>query len=78
FPIVTPFRHWVWKRMLEDAGALNKYADIPAGIEHRFLIGLENFTLTRTSAPKNHCSKPDHLQFLHEKYDEEIKLGRLS
>ncbi len=46
FPIVTPFWHWVWKSMLEDAGALDEYTDIPAGIEHGFLIGLENFSLT--------------------------------
>ncbi len=78
FPIVMPFQHWVWKSMLEDAGILNEYTDIPAGIEHGFLTGLENFNLTQTFAPKNHCSEPEHLSFLHEKYSEEIQLGRLS
>ncbi len=73
-----PFWHWVWKRMLEDPGTLDKYVDIPAGIEYGFLIGLENFTLTQTSAPKNHCNKPNHLQFLHEKYSKKIKLSQLS
>ncbi|KAK0183962.1 hypothetical protein F5146DRAFT_1146068 [Armillaria mellea] len=46
FPIVMPFHHWVWKDMLEDAGVLDKYTDIPAGIAYGFHIGLENFTLT--------------------------------
>ncbi|PBK70297.1 hypothetical protein ARMSODRAFT_974269 [Armillaria solidipes] len=38
--------HWVWKSMLEDTSTLNEYVNIPAGIEDRFLIGLENFKLT--------------------------------
>lgn len=31
FPIVTPFKHWVWREYLEDAGVLNQFADIPLG-----------------------------------------------
>ncbi|KAK0439274.1 uncharacterized protein EV420DRAFT_1651041 [Desarmillaria tabescens] len=77
FPIVTLFKHWVWRKMLEDAGILEEYTDIPAGIKHGFLIGLEKFTLSKTFTPQNHSTAPEHLAFLHKKYNEEIKLGRL-
>ncbi len=63
FLIVTPFRHWVWKEMLESVGALSKYIDIPAGIEHGFLIELKNFMLTQTFTPDNHCINPEHFEF---------------
>ncbi|KAK0471523.1 hypothetical protein IW261DRAFT_1611954 [Armillaria novae-zelandiae] len=67
FPIVTPLRHWVWRDMLEDAGVLKEFADIPAGIKNGFLIGLEKYKLTKTFAPENHCMDPAHLNFLYEK-----------
>lgn len=64
--------------MLEDAGVLTEYSDIPAGIKDGFLTGLEYYYLIQTFAPPNHCINYEHLEFLNMKYGEEIDKGRLS
>ncbi|KAK0195244.1 hypothetical protein F5146DRAFT_996913 [Armillaria mellea] len=38
YRIVTPFQHWVWREKLENAGVLEEYVDIPAGIQFGFYI----------------------------------------
>ncbi len=64
--------------MLENVGALKDYKDILAGIKNGFLIGLEQYYLTHTFTPPNHCINDEHLDFLNSKYGEEIDKGRLS
>ncbi len=64
--------------MLENMGTLEDYKDILAGIKNSFLIGLEQYYLTHTFAPPNHCINGEHLEFLNSKYGEEIDKGRLS
>lgn len=94
FPIVTPFKHWVWRDYLEDAGVLDQFADIPlgeldvviqdmfsrfsTGIENGFFMGLENYKLAKSFIPPNHYNDPAHHEFLVKKYGEEITAHRLS
>ncbi len=78
FLITTPFHYWAWEELLESAGTLQEFADIPAGIRYGFLIGLEDYYLLETFAPPNHCTTNEHLEFLNEKYNEEMAKKHLS
>lgn len=78
FPIVTPYKHERWREMLEEAGVLDEYADIPDGIENGFEIGLEGFSLTSTFSPPNHYKSSEHHNYIVEKYADEIQLNRIS
>lgn len=77
FPIVTPYKHERWAQMLDEAGVLDKYADIPLGIENGFEIGLEEFSLTSTFSPPNHYKSSEHHKYIVEKYADEIKLNHI-
>lgn len=78
FPIVTRLRHTAWHDTLLSLHLLNCYSDIPLGLEHGFLMGLEHFGLVNTATPPNHFKLPEHALFVRSKYQEEIELGRIS
>lgn len=78
YPIVTQLRPDAWERALRDAGILEEYDDIPVGLREGFRCGLEHFSLSCTSVPRNHFTAKDDEEFVIQKYAEEIELGRLS
>ena len=77
-PIVTPLKHERWRDLLKEAGVLEEFADVPAGIQHGFDLGLGSFHLETSFCPPNHYKLPEHEEFILSKYREEIELGLLS
>jgi hypothetical protein len=78
FPIVTKLKADAWELALKDAGILEEFSDIPVGLRQGFSCGLENFSLSRTSVPRNHYTSQEDEDFVVSKYAEEIALGRIS
>ncbi|KIL57667.1 hypothetical protein M378DRAFT_16085 [Amanita muscaria Koide BX008] len=78
FPITTRLRWTAWQETLSTLLLLPQYSDIPIGLQHGFLMGLENYQIVATSTPPNHYKLPEHDSFIHAKYDEEQALGRIS
>jgi len=78
FPIVTKLNPDAWARLLEEAGVLEEFREIPKGLREGFLVGLEDFTLSKSHVNDNHFSSPEHLDFIRSKYGDEVALGRLS
>jgi hypothetical protein len=54
FPIVTKLKADAWEQALLNAGILEEFKDIPAGLRDGFLCGLENFSLSCTFIAPNH------------------------
>jgi hypothetical protein len=78
FPIVTPLRYQKWYELLEEAGILEEFAEVPEGLCNGFGLGLDHVTLTSTFSPPNHYTSREHHNFLIEKYSSEILLNRIS
>lgn len=78
FPIVTRLKHRVWTEFLLEAGVLDKFQEVPKGLQYGFHIGLEQFQLDRTFTPPNHFTTPEHTSFVRQKCTSEIALGRIS
>jgi hypothetical protein len=78
FPIITKLKADAWEIALKDAGILDEYNDIPVGLRQGFLCGLEDFSLSCTSIPRNHYISQEDEDFVTAKYAEEIALGRMS
>jgi hypothetical protein len=78
FPIVTPLKHERWHALLKVAHILKEFADVPAGIQHEFNLGLCDTSLTTSFIPNNHFKLPEHRDFILSKYREEINCRLLS
>jgi hypothetical protein len=78
FPIVTPLKSERWRDLLEEAGVLEEFADVPTGIQHGFDLGLSSFSISEFYCPPNHFKLQAHRDFVISKYKEEINLGLLS
>jgi hypothetical protein len=74
FPITTKLKANAWGITLRDAGIVDEFDHILVGLRQ----GLENFSLSCTSVPRNHCVSQEDEEFVIEKYAEEIELGKLS
>lgn len=77
-PIVTPLKHESWRDLLQEAGVLEEFADVPAGIQYGFDLGLGSYPLAQSFNPPNHYKLPEHETFILSKYKEEIDIGLLS
>jgi hypothetical protein len=71
------FKHERWCALLEEAHVLEEFADVPAGIQHGFDLGLHDTSLISSFIPKNHCKLPEHRDFILSKYCKEIDHGLL-
>ena len=78
FPIVTRFCWSAWQHKLASYNLLPEFGDIPLGLQHGFLVGLERYHLTHTFIPPNHYKSAEHHNFIQEKYAEELALGRIT
>ena len=77
--MVTPFRWQVWEDLLSAAGTLEDFADVPKGIRFGWRIGVpDSYTLSSTFIPPNHKSALDHIDFLLEYINSEVREGRYS
>jgi hypothetical protein len=62
----------------KNAGILNEFNNILAGLRDGFLCGLENYSLACTAIPPNHYISQEDKNFIVTKYAEEIALCRIS
>ena len=67
FPIVTRFCWSAWQHKLASYNLLPEFGDIPLGLQHGFLVGLERYHLTHTFIPPNHYKSAEHHNFIQEK-----------
>jgi hypothetical protein len=78
-PIVTPFLWRKWHELLECAGALQEFADVPKGIRFGWCLGIpDSFPLNCTYIPNNHKSALEHPDFIISYIHAEVAVGRYS
>jgi hypothetical protein len=78
-PIVTPFIWERWHELLERAGVLQEFADVPKGIRYGWRLGVpDSFPLSCTYIPDNHKSALDHPDFIISYIHAEVSAGRYS
>lgn len=76
-PIVTPFLWQKWHELLDRAGALQEFADVPKGIRFGWRLGIpDSFPLNCTYIPDNHKSALDHPEFIMSYIHAEVAAGR--
>ncbi|KIK50228.1 hypothetical protein GYMLUDRAFT_114662, partial [Collybiopsis luxurians FD-317 M1] len=78
FSITIRLKPAAWWEVLAEAGLLMEYEDVLTGLEQGFKIGIEQFKLSSTFIPSNHFTSDQDATVVHEKFREEILLGRLS
>ncbi|KAJ3719764.1 hypothetical protein C8R42DRAFT_643136 [Lentinula raphanica] len=78
FPIRTRLKAAEWRRVLFEPGVLDRFLDVPEGIEKGFDIGVEKFSLAQTFIPDNYFKTETEAAIVRAKFTEEIDLGRIS
>jgi hypothetical protein len=53
-PIITKLKADAWELTLTNAGIINKFIDIPVGLQEGFYCSLKNYSLSCTAIPPNH------------------------
>ena len=75
-PVVTPFHWQKWEEALSTAGVLEFFADVPKGIRFGWRIGVpDSYSLSSSFIPPNHRSALDHLDFLLDYIESEVREG---
>jgi hypothetical protein len=77
FPIVTPLHHERWSVLLEEAGLLEEYEDLPKGIQYGFRSGLKTL-LPHTFVPPNAQSALNNPKPIDDYLAQELSAGRIS
>lgn len=77
-PISTRLLPDKWTTALTEVGILDKYSHIPIGLAEGFLIGVEDYSLSRMAIPPNHQMGELELAVACAKFADEILLGRIS
>jgi len=77
FPVVTPLCWEKWESILDEAGALEEYSDVPIGIRDGFRLGYSE-PLTSSYIPPNHSSATNNPDVVRAYIAKEIAAGRYS
>jgi hypothetical protein len=77
FPIVTPLRWKRWEVLLEEAGVLEDFSDVPTGIRDGFRLGYSE-PLSSSYIPPNHSSATNNPDVVRAYIAKEIAAGRYS
>lgn len=73
--IVTPLRWSQWRDMLECAGALEQFHDVPVGIRDGFRLGVAG-PVSSTYIPENHKSATSNPLIIKRHIEIEVSAGR--
>ena len=76
-PIVMPLIWHRWQELIEEAGLLNEFADVPAGLRNGFRLGITS-TITSVFSPKNHSSAIDNSDLVDAFVAKEVAAGHYS
>jgi len=76
-PIITPFIAEAWENQLQQAGLLDKFADVPYGIRHGFDSGIHSLPDV-IYTPNNHSSAIQHPLEITTYIKNELSCGRYS
>jgi hypothetical protein len=76
-PIITPLRWERWKELLEAAGCITEFADVPIGIRDGFRLGVSS-SISSTFSPKNHKSATENPDIIDAYIEKELAAGRYS
>jgi hypothetical protein len=77
FPVVTPLCWKEWESILDEAGILNEFSDVPVGIRDGFRLGYSE-SLTSSYIPQNHSSATNNPEVVRAYIAKEIAAGRYS
>ena len=77
FPVVTPLRWKRWESILDEAGILKEFSDVPVGIRDGFRLGYSE-PLASSYIPPNHSSATNNPDVVRVYIVKEIAAGRYS
>jgi hypothetical protein len=75
--IVTPLLWDKWEELLDAAGVLDRFHDVPLGLRDGFHLGVSS-SISVTFSPPNHNLALEHADFVNSQIEKELAAGRYS